>query len=209
MQTRLTNSFITSARLISTQTLPRARRETGTHRPLPPQPSLSCGRGVGARGAHAWGARTGGQDSGQLVGTHWEIGDVVLGQAGAPWGALCPLEHKGHVGTLYPSLHRPPCLPHSRLARSRAVLPGVGIRPCWLPAQLGLALAPAWRHRGGCVGWEGGCRGSVYRCPDAPGERWSSHRQLGSAGRCRGPSLGVSWGQHWLIVARSQPLPTG
>lgn len=44
MQTRLTNSFITSARLISAQTLPHAPWETGTlWTPPPPAPPLAVG----------------------------------------------------------------------------------------------------------------------------------------------------------------------
>lgn len=93
--------------------------------------------------------------------------------------------------------HHPWCSPRARLARSWAVLPGVSIRPCWLPAQPGLAPAP-WHHHGGSVAWEGGCRGSIYRCPDASGECWSSSGQLGSAGQCHGPWLGVCLVRHQL-----------
>lgn len=118
---------------------------------------------------------------------------MVLGQAGAPSGALYPLEH-GDALALCPSSHRPQCSQRARLAGSWDVLPNTGIRPCWRPAQPGLASAPAHCHHGGCVGWESGCKGSVFRCPAAPGKHWSICQQLGRARRCHSPRLGVSPG---------------
>lgn len=176
MQTRLTNSFITSAGLISAQTLPRARRETG----LPPL----RGRAAGTRGAHAWGARTAASSwipAGKLGTQSWDRQGCPRGHW-AHWNPGDVSELCAHRRAV-PGAHHVPDWPGAGLCCPALASDPAGFLPGWAwhqhPAALALALS--WHHRGGCVGREGGC---ICRCPDAPGEHWSHRGQLGSARRC-------------------------
>lgn len=66
---------------------------------------------------------------------------------------------------------------------------------CPAGAGTGTRLALLWD----CVGWRGGHKGSVCRCPDAPGEGQSSWAELW-------PMAGGVSQRHQLIVPQSQPL---
>lgn len=103
--------------------------------------------------------------------------------------------------------HRPQCSARARLARSQVLLPSAGIRPCWLSAQPGLALATAWRCHGTVLSGEVGAREAFpsVLMPQvrvgATGQCWTV---LGDAG-ARG--WGVSQRQHqlrWLRASLSQ-----
>lgn len=149
MQTRLTNSFITTARLISAQTLPRARREPGTLRP----PRSRCsttgrGRGAGTRGGGTRGAHAG-VSRGRPVGWCQALGrwDTLSGSGTVPVAHGRALQHSGTHWRPVPAVPAARGLPHTRLAQSRAALPGLGIRPCWLAARMELAPAPGWHLR--------------------------------------------------------------
>lgn len=199
MQARPTNSFITSTRLISAQTLPCACWETSTHQPHRAYPASAMAMGL----AHV-GRIHRGQDSPGLR--------AHTGKLGA-WS----WDRRGHCGcwTQGTHWHALPIVTSSPVLATRQTgrKPGPAAR-CWHPTPLapcpagagtGTCLASPW----GCMGWEGECSGSVCLCSDAPGECWSSHRQLSSARQCCVPCLGVSQGQHRLVVARSQPLLAG
>lgn len=93
---------------------------------------------------------------GSLWGHARKLGTRSQGRQGHSGGQQCPLESGGRVGIMCPESHCPQCSARARLARSQVLLPSIGIRPCWLSAQPGLALAPAWRVCGAVWGGEVG-----------------------------------------------------
>lgn len=203
MQTRLTNSFITSARLISTQTLPRARWETGTHWPLPPQPSLSRGRGAGARGTHVWGART--------VASSWgctgKLGMWSWGRQGHPgghcarWSTRDTSALSTHHRIIPRACHAPdwpgagPCCPV--LASDPAgSLPSRGWH--WHPP--GVTVGAVW---GGKVG-AGGAFTDAQMLQVSVGAATGSWAVPGDAAAPRWGSPGGSAGSLWLGASLSR-----
>lgn len=183
MQTRLTNSFITTARLISAQTLPRARREPGTLRP----PHSRCsatgrGRGAGTRGGGTRGAHAG-DSRGHPVGWCQAMGrwDTLSGQgvAPCPWHTAVPCSTRGHVGALCPSSPLPG-------ACRTSDWPGAGLR-CPALASDPAGSLPGWSWHRRPAGISARCHfGTRQRGPRAWAARgaWGWHPQalLGTAG---------------------------
>lgn len=130
---------------MSAQTVPCAHQETGTLCPaLPVSPPPLLWSWLW----HSWGTRLGQggceQESGWLMGTRQEIWDMVLGQAVAPPGALCPLEAGGCVA---PSLVLATCQAGQELGcAARREHPAL-LAPCPAGAGTGTMASP-WGLRG-------------------------------------------------------------
>lgn len=150
MQTRLTNSFITSARLISAQTLPRARWETGTLRPpaAPTQPL------PWPWVWHTWGIRLGGPGQRPALGDTPGNWGHSLRAGGGTCGGTVPVGSQGtcqHSVPIVPSTRHVPDWPGAGPCRPALAsdpagsLPGRG----WHRHPPGVTTGAAW---GGKVG---------------------------------------------------------